>query len=217
MSWLRIDDGFAEHPKVLAVSERARWMHVTALCYCSRNLTDGLLDARAVKVVTAIVDKPCKQALSDLVCAGLWLDLADGSYQIKDYLEWNPDAATVKKLRKERADAGRRGGLARGKASGEANAKAVASSKHANTPSPPIPSHESSKALGLISMEEGMKLLVVATGARSKQDVDKLTRTIVANKCGPGAIKLAITAATGPGVNDPLAVALSTLKKRRAA
>lgn len=216
MSWLRIDDGFAEHPKVQAVSERARWMHVTALCYCARNLTDGVLDARAVKVVAAIVDKPCKQAMKDLVAADLWLDLSDGSFQIKDYLEWNPDADTVKKLRKDRSDAGRRGGAVRRQASVQASDEANALA-FVRTPSHPIPSHESSKALGLISIEEGMKLLCVASGARSKDDIDKLTRTVVANKCGPAAIKLAIQAATGPGVRDPLAVALTELKKRRAA
>lgn len=70
---------------------------------------------------------------------------------------------------------------------------------------------------GLMTIEEGMKRLIIATGVRSREDIDKITRTVVANKCGPGAIKLAIAAATGPGVRDPLAVALSELKKRRAA
>lgn len=227
MSWLRIDDGFAEHPKIQAVSERARWLHVTALCYCARNLNDGVLDPRDVKVLTAIVDKPCKQAMNDLVRAGLWVKLPQGSYQIKDYLEWNPDAETVKKLRKERQEAGRRGGSSpkklvtepKGEAVAEAIAQALASSNHASTPSLPIPSPESSNALsaGLMSIEEGMKRLAVATGARSKTDIDKITRTVFANKCGPGALKCAIEAATGPGVRDPLAVALSELKKRKAA
>lgn len=227
MSWLRIDDGFAEHPKIQSVSERARWMHIVALCYSARNLNDGILTAQAVKVVAAIVDKPCRAATNELVRAGLWLKLPHGGYQIKDYLEWNPDAETVKRLRKERQEAGRKGGKSaktpvvepNEEASAKANAQALASTGFACTPSLPIPSHESSTALsaGLMTIEEGMKRLIIATGVRSREDIDKITRTVVANKCGPGAIKLAIAAATGPGVRDPLAVALSELKKRRAA
>src|SRR5690242_3217702 len=136
MPWLRLDDGFAENPKLAACSERARWLHVVALCYCSRNLTDGHLDARAVKVVTAIVDRPCRTAVKQLVAEKLWHDEGAGCYRINDFLEWNPDAETVKRLRKERQEAGRRGGQAKAKANATAtalpNAVAVAS-----TPSPP--------------------------------------------------------------------------------
>ena len=227
MSWLRLDDGFAEHPKIQSVSERARWLHVTALCYCARHLTDGVLGPRDVKVLTAIVDNPCKKAINDLVRAELWVKLPQESFQIKDYLEWNPDAETVKRLRKERQEAGRRGGKSprnpemepKDEAVAEAIAQALASSNLLQPPPFPSPPLESSSALsaGLMSVEEGMKRLVIATGIRSQTDIDKITRTVVANKCGPGAIMCAITAATGPGVRDPLAVALSELKKRRAA
>lgn len=131
MTWVKIDDGFAEHPKVQSVSERAFKLHVTALCYCARNLTDGVLDHRAVRVVAAIVDKPCNQAVRDLVAAGLWDELGgDEGFVIRDYLEFNPSADEVKVLREKRRAAGQRGGRRSGQTrSVEAKAQASASSQ----------------------------------------------------------------------------------------
>jgi hypothetical protein len=36
MSWLRLDDGFYDHPKVLALPVRDRWAWVSLLCYVAR-------------------------------------------------------------------------------------------------------------------------------------------------------------------------------------
>ncbi|GIV03681.1 MAG: hypothetical protein KatS3mg015_2511 [Fimbriimonadales bacterium] len=43
MAWLRIDDGFAAHPKVTALSLADRWRWLAILCYCARYQTDGYL------------------------------------------------------------------------------------------------------------------------------------------------------------------------------
>lgn len=149
---MKIDDGFAEHPKVQAVSERAFKLHVTALCYCARNLTDGILDQRAVRVVSAIVDKPCARAVRELVDAGLWDEYgADEGFAIRDYLEFNPTADEVKELKTQRREAGRRGGRKSGATRrGEASAskqtlEALASSEmRSNSVEPrPVPSRTS--------------------------------------------------------------------------
>lgn len=36
MSWLRLDDGFAEHPKIAALSDSDAWRWVRTLLYCAR-------------------------------------------------------------------------------------------------------------------------------------------------------------------------------------
>jgi hypothetical protein len=36
MAWLRLDDGFAEHPKVAALSDEDAWRWVRTLLYCAR-------------------------------------------------------------------------------------------------------------------------------------------------------------------------------------
>jgi hypothetical protein len=104
MSWLRIDDGFAENPKIADLADRTFRLHVVALCYCARNLTDGLVTARALRVLAAIVGvNTVAKNVSQLVDAGLWMPLDGGDYTIKDYLEYNPTAEKVKEERARNA------------------------------------------------------------------------------------------------------------------
>lgn len=152
MTWLKIDDGFAEHPKMDGLSDRSFRLHVAALCYSARNLTDGLLSPKAIRVLAAIVNATrINRNLDELVDAQIWIDNGDGSYSIYAYLEHNPPAEEVKKKRAEisekRRDAGRKGAEARwNKPSGMANAMASADSNTDDTvvmaPDPdPDPSH----------------------------------------------------------------------------
>lgn len=101
MSYLLIDDGFSEHPKIIGLSDRAFRLHVTALTYCARNLTDGALTERSVKVVCAAANATRKHVV-ELRDAALWL-VADGGFEVKDYLEYNPPADVVKKRRADAA------------------------------------------------------------------------------------------------------------------
>ena len=96
--WVRIDDDFANHPKVLRVAPLARWLHVVALCYCARQLTDGFVPAEAVSTLFNWSPAPTRTkraALVDaLVNANLWERVEDG-YRIHDFLEYNPSREKV--------------------------------------------------------------------------------------------------------------------------
>lgn len=92
MTWVRLDDQFPEHPKVLRVGADAAWLHVSALCYCARQLTDGFVPDGAIGRL-AEVKKPVDLA-ARLVGAGLWA-VADGGWQINDYLAYNPSREKV--------------------------------------------------------------------------------------------------------------------------
>jgi hypothetical protein len=107
MAWLKLDDQFAENPKVSSLTNRSFRVHVAALCYCARNLTDGHLDSRAVNVVLAIVGTRSKTVLQELVSSALWRQETDG-YSINDYLEYNPSAEQVKDERNKAAQRMRR-------------------------------------------------------------------------------------------------------------
>jgi hypothetical protein len=110
VTWLKIDDGFAEHPKMELLGDRSFRLHVAALCYCSRNLTDGQLSAKAIKVLAAVIEAPRVTAnLKQLVDAQVWVDNGDGSYAIYGYLEHNPAAEEVKARREERKASGAKG------------------------------------------------------------------------------------------------------------
>lgn len=134
MAWVKLDDHFAEHPKIATAGPLAGWLHVCALCYCNRHLTDGFIPARVLGTLTdftGITDeangeaKP-KQLASVLLDVGLWEE-ADGGYQIHDYLEYNPSRDEVLATREKRAEAGRIGGKRSGLARNEAKPKQNAS------------------------------------------------------------------------------------------
>lgn len=143
MSWLRLDDEFAENPKIAPLSDRAFRFHVAALCVCAAKLTDGKMSRKAVRVLAATLEVDAKRRTVELEQAGLWIAGEDG-WQINDYLDYNPSAEEVRAKREARAEAGRRGGIASGEAranaqaNGEANASAPAQANH-EPPSPPIP------------------------------------------------------------------------------
>jgi hypothetical protein len=154
MSWLRIDDGFVDHPKILKTREHAPLviaLQVRALAYASRQLTDGFVPTEALDGMTRDLDEllnteeisgyhnPDRWA-ERMVSVGLW-EPTDGGYIIHDYLDYNPSAREVRKTRKERALAGRKGGLAKSKqlAKGLLKQKAGTPDRFAVAPSPPLP------------------------------------------------------------------------------
>lgn len=91
MTWLRIDDSFATHPKIIGLSTRAFRVHVEALVYCARHLTDGIVPKAAQKCT--------KSVREELQNAGLWAVDEVGNVIIHDFLEWNPSAASIRAKR----------------------------------------------------------------------------------------------------------------------
>jgi hypothetical protein len=99
VSWLKIDDGFAEHPKIQDLADRTFRLHVVAMCYCARNLTDGVVSERSLRVIAAIIGAArVTRNVEQLVSAGLWIPVG-GGHRIKDFLEYNPTAERVKEER----------------------------------------------------------------------------------------------------------------------
>jgi hypothetical protein len=113
MAWVKIDDGFAQHPKLAKAGPLAMAMQIAALCYCNRNLTDGfvprsvartLLDWETVSggvVYTIAVtsgmqgdDVSSEWVISLLLDAGIWRE-EDGGFRIHDYEKYQPLKADV--------------------------------------------------------------------------------------------------------------------------
>lgn len=92
MSWVRIDDGFPDHPKVRRAGPDAGWMFVAGLCYCARYLTDGEIPREVVPTLTAL-RRPVA-AVRALLTVGLWVE-TPGGYVVPDYLEFNPSKADI--------------------------------------------------------------------------------------------------------------------------
>lgn len=149
-TYVRINDGLPDNPKILDVGDLAGWLYVCGLCYCSRQLTDGVIPVAMVGRLTGL---PGIEALaSALLEANLWhapgheckrcpQPLA-GTYVVHDYLEHQRSAAEVRDLSEKRAAAGQKGGKASGvtrrseansEASATANAKQAGSKNEAET------------------------------------------------------------------------------------
>jgi hypothetical protein len=102
MPWIRLDDQFPDHPKVIAAGPMAAWLHVCGIGYCNRLLTDGLIPKGQVR---KLADADDAMALATrLVEVGLWEEV-EGGYRIHDFLDYQPSAEQVKA---ERADNAKR-------------------------------------------------------------------------------------------------------------
>jgi len=101
MTWVRLDDQFADHPKIVGLSSNAFRLHVTGICYAAKHETDGMIPFAAAFVITA------RKAMSELTDAGLW-DREETGFLIHDYLEYNPSRASLRA--KRAADSVRKNG-----------------------------------------------------------------------------------------------------------
>lgn len=91
--WVKLDDGFADHPKVRAMSDKALRAHVNALCYAARFLTDGHVPRETLRVISS------PRVTAELVDLGAWDRNGDGGIVIHDYLDHQPSRADVERER----------------------------------------------------------------------------------------------------------------------
>lgn len=120
--FIKIHNGFPEHPKTGGLSDRAFRNLIELWCYCSRNLTDGIVTkAQAKKILTT-------KSSRELIEAGYLAEHAD-SFEMLEYLDHQMSAQQVTDLRERRSAAGAKGGKSKANhlASATANAKQNAS------------------------------------------------------------------------------------------
>src|SRR5262245_56893589 len=103
-------------------------IHIRALCYASRHLTDGFVPNAVLPTLLAGLEAfaieriPAKEFdwPAHLVRHGLWEEVMASmapaiaiGWQLHDFLEYNPSKSSIEKLRKAKAKAGRKGANAR--------------------------------------------------------------------------------------------------------
>ena len=117
-TYIKMSDSLPEHRKIVAAGGDAAWLHVCALAYASRNLTDGFIPAG---VVPRLSDrKQAAKLAAKLADVELWhLPGHDckrcpqppaETYVIHDYLIHQRSAARVAEVSVKRAASGARGG-----------------------------------------------------------------------------------------------------------
>lgn len=83
MTWLKLDDGWADRPELLRLSRGHRLLWLEGMTYCARHLTDGRIVRGALRRLS---DEPdVEVAAAALVVAGLWLEDEDG-FEVVGYL-----------------------------------------------------------------------------------------------------------------------------------
>jgi hypothetical protein len=112
--WARLDDAILDNPKIIAAGPIGLLLHVAAITWCARNLTDGLIPKRRVRTLvcldgigTALAAPPAcgpeedrfwpldaDEIAGELATIGLWHDC--GAYwKLHDYLVYNPPRTKV--------------------------------------------------------------------------------------------------------------------------
>ena len=131
MAWVRIDDTWLNHPKVMEARAAGGWaacgVWCGALTWANQQRSDGHVPTSWVVLNNA-------QAEADvLVEAGLWVVVEDG-WAFHDYAEYQPLKAEIEAKSEQRAAAGKRGG-----SKSQANRKQTASNSEANVNPVPVP------------------------------------------------------------------------------
>lgn len=88
MSWLRIDDGFAFHPKIGKLSDRNFRVWMRVLCHCSR-YEDPTVDEATIGEVKGLTEA----TVARFAEVGL-LDKSGHSFEIHDWAKYQPKDST---------------------------------------------------------------------------------------------------------------------------
>jgi hypothetical protein len=138
VAWVRIDDHFPDHPKIVSVGPLAAWLHVAGLCYCNRMLTNGFIPMSQVDRLSPHREDQDIHAhpmnLAQRLCDfGLWMGAERKGvpgFLIHDYLKYQH---SKKYILEDRAKTAARQGLFR---NGHRNAVTNAVSHAPVTPVP---------------------------------------------------------------------------------
>lgn len=133
MPWVRLDDEFPEHPKLISVGPLGMALQVAALCYSNAHLTDGFIQFNVVSkllgwefsppgsdVIYSVAltsdmsgeDVDSKLVAGWLVDAGIW-EQVQGGYFIHDYTDYQMTKEEIYALHETRTAVGKLGGRPR--------------------------------------------------------------------------------------------------------
>jgi hypothetical protein len=93
VTWVRIDDRYPTHRKMLRAGPLAIALDVAGMCYCAGHATDGFIPTEALAAAAPFLNKrQAMAAAGQLVNVGRWVPV-DGGWRIHDFLAYNPSAA----------------------------------------------------------------------------------------------------------------------------
>jgi hypothetical protein len=69
MTWIKLDDQIADHPKIVKAGPLASWLYICGLTYCARFLTDGFIPQEQVRRLADV--KNVHELTQKLIAVGL--------------------------------------------------------------------------------------------------------------------------------------------------
>jgi len=101
MVWTKLDDARAVNKKLRKVGFAARGLDEAAMCWCSREESDGFIHEDDVEVLASLhAERQWKKLVKLLVDVGRWeRDDEKGGWWIHDFLEYNPSHAELEEVR----------------------------------------------------------------------------------------------------------------------
>lgn len=101
--FVKLDVEYFDHPKIDPLSNDAKVLHMYLICRSGRLKSDGEVSASAAK-------SQGREALDELVQAGM-LSTEDGkTYRVNDYLDYQTPKEQIEQKSNDRAAAGAKGG-----------------------------------------------------------------------------------------------------------
>lgn len=220
MTYVKVNDAFAEDDRATALTDKSFRLHVAALCASSRNLTDGVITAPRLAALRAQT-KATHKHVNELVLAGLWE--GNGPWNIVGYLDLNSSKEQVEHIREERRKAGRTGGLASGESRrADADGKQLASDLVPRLVEPQTETQEQTTANPVVGAEPAGDLdaaqaeLLAALNDRDERTPNVIARIIERGGLVEGDIYDALEEATRPRVDSRSAAAVRALQRRAA-
>jgi hypothetical protein len=96
MTWVKIDDSFPNHPKIVGLTDKAFRIHISGLCYCGTYLTDGFIP---MTIAAQLCNNDFKH-IAELCEAGLWKEaMTENGFRIHDYLAHQTSKTQVEEKR----------------------------------------------------------------------------------------------------------------------
>ena len=146
MAWLKKDDRFAQHRKIRRLTDGAYRLHDTALLACAHDETDGVVTEDDIADMQH--GERLRKYVPALVRAGLWHEITPDSWQINDYLDYNPSRSELDAKREKARERQERWRKGRSEAGSEDSSRdrnavtppVVTHTSHSPDPTPPVPS-----------------------------------------------------------------------------
>ncbi len=106
--YIRLDQGMPENRKIVGLSDSAFRLYIEAICWCSRQRSNGAIPPAALKKLG-----PARAVKEITTGPGALLESDGDSWWVHDYLQHNRSSTEIDVIKEAKSDAGNKGAHAR--------------------------------------------------------------------------------------------------------